>query len=107
MRCGRQAQLLGLGQDASNQHVVRQRGGEPRGRAHRVAVLVVPVEWLADVHAVVQGRDEQEQREEAPSRAVPPAAEAQGHHWDWAPSTMSVVSFSRARRRPSGSLPGS
>src|SRR3989442_1753888 len=104
----RQPDLLHGGLEPALDGAVVERGREPRLRLHLVQQAVVAEVHLADVDAVVERRDEDQEREQAPgrARAAPPSVQAP-HHCDWAPSTISFTSFASAILRPSASLGGS
>src|SRR5690348_6765997 len=95
--------LLGLGREtdilrgglnpAADGAVVEGRGELGLG-LHLVEQPIVPEEQLTDVDAVVQGPDQEEQRNEAAGRGgAAPTAGGALHHCDWAPSTRSWTSL--------------
>src|SRR4029077_17530405 len=99
---GREPDVRGRRLDAAADRAVIERRRQLRLRLHLVEQPIVPEEQLADVDAVVQRTDKQEQREEAAQRARAAAA----HHCDWAPSTRSWTSFWSAALRPFASCGG-
>src|SRR5438552_2246770 len=104
----RQPDLLHGGLEPALDGAVVERGREARLRLDFVQEAVVAKIHLADVDAVVERRDKDQERKQAASRAR--AARTSGkapHHWDWAPSTISFTSFESAIFRPSASLGGS
>src|SRR2546422_2182658 len=104
----RQPDLLRGGLEPALDGAVVERRREARLRLDFVQEAVVAEVHLADVDAVVERRDEDEERKQAAGRAR--AARTSGkapHHWDWAPSTISFTSFESAIFRPSASLGGS
>src|SRR5690349_11676613 len=102
LRRGREPDVRGRRLDAAADRAVIERRRQLRLRLHLIEQPIVPEEQLADVDAVVQRTDKQEQREEAAQRARAAAA----HHCDWAPSTSSCTSFWSATLRPSASCGG-
>src|SRR5882724_1345931 len=104
---GREPDILCGGLDAAADRAVVERGGKLGLGLHFVEQAIVPEEQFTDVDAVVQRPDQKEQRDEAAGGAgAAPAAEHARHHCDWAPSTRSLTSFSRAILRPAASWGG-
>src|SRR5436189_6117423 len=73
-------------------------------RLHLVEHAVIAEEHLADVHTVIQRRDQEQQRQQATARAG--AAPRASHHCDCAPSTIDCTSLASASLRPSRSAGG-
>src|SRR6266566_3343993 len=104
---GRETDILRGGLDAAADRAVVEGGGKLGLGLHLVEQAIVPEEQFTDVDAVVQRPDQKEQRDEAAGGAgTAPAAEHARHHCDWAPSTRSLTSFSRAILRPAASWGG-
>src|SRR5439155_10502433 len=96
----RQPDVLHCGRETPLNRTVVERRGEPRLRVHLVEQAVVAEEHLADVDAVVEHRDKDQEQEQA-ARGARAARPRTGHHCDWAPSTISSTSFWSAIFRPS------
>src|SRR5205085_7969885 len=78
---------------------------EVRFGLHLVEQAIVAEIDFADVDAIVQRRDEEQQREQATARAG--TAARANHHCDCAPSTICCTSLSSAAFRPTRSFGGS
>src|SRR2546430_8594276 len=104
---GRETDILRGGLDTAADRAVVEGGGERRLGLHLVEQAIVPEEQLADVDAVVQSPNQEEQRNQAAGGAgAAPAGAGTLHHCDWAPSTKSFTRFSSASLRPAASWGG-
>src|SRR5438874_2172255 len=102
LRLGRKTDVLRGRLDTAPDRAVVQRRRQLGLGVHLVQQTVVAEEHLADVDAVVQGGDVEEEGDETTHRARTP----QVHHCDCAPSTRSRTRLCSASLRPSASWRG-